>query len=90
MYRRLHNIFFFASAMFLILIGALKLNITKHIVYITVDGQVLDNKIKQTEMRFVYEIISFLDVPYYIVYFVMSRHMVTSLLTRQADKQYSA
>ena len=77
--------------MFLILIGALKLNITKHIVYITVDGQlVLDNKIKQTEMRFVYEIISFLDVPYYIVYFVMSRHMVTSLLTRQADKQYSA
>ena len=54
-------------------------------VYITVDGQVLDNKIKQTEMRFVYEIISFLDVPYYIVYFVMSRHMVTSLLTRQAD-----
>ena len=78
--------------MFLILIGALKWNITKHIVYITVDGQlVLDNKIKQTEiMRFAYEIISFLDVPYYIVYFVMSRHMVTSLLTRQADKQYSA
>ena len=46
--------------MFLILIGALKLNITKHIVYITVDGQVLDNKIKQTEMRFVYEIFLFL------------------------------